>query len=116
MKTFIGSMLFAFFLLAVIPSDPWADSDATASEKKGREYLMLTGCLERGRAADHYLVVGQDGSTWELEGSSRKFAANVGKSVRVAGPVVEGRGLVRDGAADGNLHVAKLKKVSETCP
>jgi hypothetical protein len=116
MKTTIGSVLFALFLLAVIPRAPWAESDAEASENRGREYLTLIGCLQKGRAADQYLVMGEDGSTWELEGNSRKFAAHVGQSVRIAGPVVGGRGLARDGAADGNLHVAKLKKVSGTCP
>ena len=116
MKTMIASVLFALFLLAVTPGAPWAERAAKASEYRGREYLTLTGCLQKGRGADQYLMVGEDGSTWELEGNSRKFAAHVGQSVRIAGPVVAGRGLARDGAADGNLHVAKLKKVSRTCP
>ena len=116
MKTMIASVLFALLLLAVISGALRADSAAATSENRGREYLTLIGCLQKGRAADQYLVVGEDGSTWELEGNSRKFAAHVGQSVRIAGPVVAGRGLARDGAADGNLHVAKLKKVSRTCP
>ena len=89
----------------------------------------VTGCLQKGHEPGESLITGEDGKTWELSSKTVKLDEHVGHQVTVTGSATreskaqekaEGKkeGQIENAAskeAYGDLRVADLKMVSETC-
>lgn len=94
---------------------------STNNASKGKSYLKVAGCLQAGEGVDEYLLVGEDGSTWELKRNGAKLAPHIGQLVEVAGPVLEESHRNgkeehgKDAAERGRLRVSKFKTIGETC-
>jgi len=89
----------------------------------------VTGCLQKGDAADEFAITGKDGKTWELRSKTVKLAEHVGHTVTVTGvrhhetkaeeakeEKAEGKESKEAEAKEaGDLRVTGLKMVSESC-
>ncbi len=82
MKATIALAIFALFAFA---GSPLATASSTTRNLDDRD---VTGCLEKGANPEHYQLMAQDGSTWQVkDGRYVSLAPYVGESVTVAGPV-----------------------------
>ncbi len=82
MKATIAIAVFALFAFV---GSPLATASSTTRNLDDRE---VTGCLEKGANSEHYQLLAQDGSTWQVkDGRYVSLAPYVGESVTVAGPI-----------------------------
>ena len=117
--------------LAQEPAKPDNTKDAPAqqNQKPATASKTVTGCLQKGDEPGESLITGEDGKTWELSSKTVKLDEHVGHQVTVTGSATreskaqekaEGKkeGQIENAAskeAYGDLRVADLKMVSETC-
>ena len=82
----------------------------------------LIGCLQRGD--DEYVLLADDGRTWELKGNSVKLDEHIGHTVIVTGVVSDPathatkgntKGEIKVHGGYGYMAVSKLAFVNETC-
>ncbi|MGB8887290.1 MAG: hypothetical protein WCC87_11235 [Candidatus Korobacteraceae bacterium] len=86
MKATIAIMVFALFAFA---GSPLASASSTTRNADDRE---VTGCLEKGANPEHYQLMAQDGSTWQVkDGRYVSLSPYVGENVTVAGPASSAR-------------------------
>ena len=64
MKATIAIMVFALFAFA---GSPLASASSTTRNSDDRE---VTGCLEKGANPEHYQLMAQDGSPWQVKDAS----------------------------------------------
>jgi len=80
-----ATMAIAVFALFALAGSPLAVASSTTRNLDDRE---VTGCLEKGASPEHYQLMAQNGSTWQVkDGRYVSLAPYVGESVTVAGPV-----------------------------
>src|SRR5438270_7952486 len=99
-------------------------ANAQKGEKKAAS-KTVTGCLQKGDEADEFSLTGDDGKLYDLRSSSVKLSDHVGHKVTVTGNFKpEGYEKDEDEAKEnkeggkkeaGDIKVAKLKMVSESC-
>jgi hypothetical protein len=110
----------AFTIFALMAS-------AQQGEKKGGG-KTVTGCLQKGDEADEFSLTGDDGKMYDLRSSAVKLSDHVGHKITVTGSFKpEGYKKDEDEAKEnnekkengkkeaGDIRVAKLKMVSESC-
>ena len=96
-----------------------------SQDKMGGQAMSVTGCLKQGHEAGGYYLMTKDGKIYELSGK-QDFAKHVGHTVTVAGSeammsktdedkMMEHEKMEADGKPYADLHVTKMKHVSETC-
>jgi hypothetical protein len=82
----------------------------------------VTGCLQKGD--DEYVLLADDGGTWELKGNSVKLDGEIGHTVVITGIVSDPemhatKGNTNDKQKErrgyGYINVSKLTLVSNTC-
>jgi hypothetical protein len=114
--------------LSAQASSDQADSPG-AQEKQARKLATqtktITGCLQKGYEPDEFSITGEDGKVWGLRSSAVKLDGHLGHKVTVSGLITHESkaGETKKGKAErvpgsdesGDLRVASLKMVSETC-
>lgn len=126
MRINAGAALLALSFLAFVSGSAWGWAGPTTSIRKGQEYLTVNGCLQNGVGAEKFVLVGADGSIWDLDSNAGKLARHVGQSVTVAGPILKPdphsakealnqRSAANEGPAHGKLQVKKVKIANESC-
>src|SRR5437016_13556391 len=71
----------------------------------------VTGCLQKGDAADEFAITGEDGKTWELRSSTVKLTDHVGHQVTVTGaPTRETKAEERKEKKEGSVENAAGKE------
>lgn len=108
--------------------DNMQNSQTEMSKNSGGPHHMVTvtGCLKKGNESGGYFITGQDGNTYELTSKGVNLSEHVNHTVSVTGHVMpgsqeqEGKMEMNEKAeSSGNqysdLHVSKLKMVSESC-
>jgi hypothetical protein len=115
-------------LRAAQSSPDQADSFGT-QEKQARKLATqtktITGCLQRGSEPDEFSITGEDGEIWGLRSSAVKREGHLGHKVTVSRLIThesKARGAKKGkterapgSEESGDLRVATLKMVTETC-
>jgi hypothetical protein len=110
-------------------SSPDQVNSPGAQEKQARKLApqtkTITGCLQKGYEPDEFSITGEDGKVWGLRSSAVKLGAHLGHKVTVSGLITHESktGETKNGKTEGargnnesgDLRVASLKMVSETC-
>ena len=123
----IGVALACGLLLVSVGSSA---QDTTSSGKSKAVIRTVTGCLAKGDSANEFVLNGKDGSTWNLNSDQVALADHVGHTVTVKGVVsnvtmhnmkeeakdaAAGAGVKKDNSERGDMQVASLKMVSNSC-
>ena len=122
--------LLAVATLAVVPACTLARTHSANSDKKASEIRTLTGCLQKGDAANEYALTAEDGSTWEVKSRTLKLSSHVGHTVTVTGVVshpelhkmkedakdeMKEHGMAKDAKEHGHIRATKMDMVSDSC-
>ena len=95
-------------------------------EKAAGAQHSVTGCLQKGDESEGYTITDKEGKVWELHGKQVKLGGHVGHTVTVTGTgtnmskaeeeKIEANEKKEYGEKEhADLHVSKLKMVSESC-
>jgi hypothetical protein len=110
--------------------NPARDRDDMAKQDSHSNVRTLTGCLQRGEGGDEYMLMGQDGSTWEMRSDAVDLASHVGQSVTITGAVphpdmhgmkedtrkeAQEHGMAKGSTEHGHLTVTNLSVVASRC-
>jgi hypothetical protein len=115
--------------LFILVGAGWALSQETTktTHKKTR---TLTGCLQKGDAADEYNLTTAKGSTWEIKSDTIQLVDHVGHTVKITGVVANAKahgmkedakeemkehGMDKHAAEHGHMTVTALSMVSDGC-
>lgn len=119
----IGTGAFAVILgLGVIGLASAQENSTTKPTIQGGT-RALTGCLQKGD--DEYVLLADDGGTWELKGNKVKLDGQIGHTVVITGVVVTdpathatkvtAKVAMKEHGGYGHMTVAQLTLVSNTC-
>jgi hypothetical protein len=126
MKAFV--VAFACALLFFASYSP--GQDTTSSGKSKAKERTITGCLAKSDSASKFILNGSDGSTWDVKSDQVALADHVGHTVTVKGVVsnvtahnmkeeakdaAASAGVKKDNSEHGDMDVASLKMVSNSC-
>lgn len=104
--------------------------DTDTGTKSKAEIRTITGCLEKGKKADEFMLKGDDGSTWEVRSSTVALGEHVGHEVSATGVVSHNKahnmkedakeaahdsGMTKSDNEYGHLKVTDVQMVSKTC-
>ena len=94
-------------------------ANAQQGDKKARR-MTVTGCLQKGDAAEEFAITGENGKNYELVSSTVKLAGHAGHKVRVTGTVIEDEDEESENPGQGEggsvrIQVTSLKMISEAC-
>jgi len=128
MKDRVGQPLFALATLALAAVFAVSFSSAQQMGTEGQKAPLqnVTGCLQKGSEPGGFNIVGEDGKIWELHSKKVALADHVGHTVSVTGSpekmsdaqeqkIESSENNEAAGKEHGDLRVAALKMVSETC-
>jgi hypothetical protein len=130
MKTTGIAMLLGLGLFLTAATSISLAQDTTSSGKSKTQARTITGCIAQGSSSDSYVLNGNDGSTWDLKSDKVAVADHVGHTVTIKGTVshvtmhnakeegkdaAAGAGMKKTNDEHGDLEVASLKMVSESC-
>jgi hypothetical protein len=119
-------------LVLVASATSWTVAQDDDSDTKSKsEVRTLTGCLAKGDSADEFLLIANDGSTWEIHRNSAvNLDDHVRQTVTVTGAVsnktmhnlkedakntaADAR-VKKDNTEHGHLKVTDVQKVSDSC-
>lgn len=123
----VAALLISLFGMALQAQEAAAPATSTAKAKPAA--IKVTGCLQKGDAADEFAITGENGKTWELRSTSVKLVDHVGHTVTITG--VRGHETKAEEAKEektepkeskeaeakeaGDLRVTNLDMVSESC-
>src|ERR1700730_8874706 len=79
----VAALLISLFGMALQAQDAAAPATGTAKAKPAA--IKVTGCLQKGDAADEFAITGENGKTWELRSTSVKLGDHVGHTVTITG-------------------------------
>jgi hypothetical protein len=110
-------------------SSPEQAASSGAQEKQARKLATqtktITGCLQKGYEPGEFSIAGEDGKVWGLRSSAVKLDGHLGHKVTVSGLITHESkaGDTKKGNTErvpgndesGDLRVASLKMVSQTC-
>jgi hypothetical protein len=123
-----GLIAILMFASAAVFARP-ADND---NDKENGKVRTLTGCLQKGDGANEYVLMGKNGSTWELRSDSVDLAPHVGHTVTITGTAstihakahemkegtkdeMKEHGMDKNATEHGHLKVTNLEMVSKNC-
>ena len=118
----IGTGAFAVILVMGLVGFASAQENSTTKPTTHNSTRALTGCLQEGD--DEYVLLADDGGTWELKGNSVKLDGQIGHTVIITGVVsdlamhgtkVNTKGEMKEHGGYGYMTVSKLTLVSNTC-
>ena len=95
-------------------------------EKTEHSRQNVTGCLQKGHEPGGFVLVADDGKTWELTSSGVKLADHIGHKVTVTGSRIHESKMQEEkrekdekkeagGREYGDLKVNSLEMVSSSC-
>lgn len=99
-----------------------AQENETAKSTIHKSTRALTGCLQK--SDDEYVLLADDGGTWELTGNSVKLDGQIGHTVVITGVVsdsamhptkVNTKAEMKEHGGYGYMMVSKLTLISNTC-
>lgn len=116
-------------LLLACVSSAWmlAQDNDTKGKDKTRS---VTGCLQKTSHNNEYLLVANDGSSWNVESDTVTLGDHVGHTVTVTGAVANSTahnmkedtkdmahdtGMKKSNSEHGKLNVTELQMVSDSC-
>jgi hypothetical protein len=127
MKNLAISLALGILLLASVS----LAQDTTSSGKSKSKDRTITGCLQtNGSGPDKFVLMGNDGSTWDLKSDSVVLADHVGHTITARGTVsnvtmhnakeqakdeAAAAGMKKTNDEHGDLEVATLRVVSKSC-
>jgi hypothetical protein len=126
----VFTLLVSLSALAQYGQDNNAKPDAQESpaKKSAKATKTVTGCLQKGDEPGEFSIQGEDGKVWGLKSSSVKLEEHLGHKVTVTGSAskesrAEGKKEKKEGEVEkasnkeeyGDIRVASLKMVSDTC-
>lgn len=104
---------------------------AQSSDTKGKgSTRSVTGCLQKTSEANEFLLLGNDGSSWEVKSDAVTLADHVGHEVTATGTVSHAKahdmkedskdmahdaGMDKHNAEHGHMKVTDLQMVSTSC-
>jgi hypothetical protein len=127
MKANIAMAFLALFMFASTAGLATAQDTTKTTHKKTR---VLTGCVQKGDAANEYKLTTAKGGTWEIKSDSLKLGDHVGHTVTITGVVsnatlhgakedakaeAKEHGMDKDSTEHGHMTVTYLKMVSDSC-
>ena len=101
LKIAIGMLTIA---MMAVPGSTVAQDSTDDSTK------IATGCLEKNRIANIYLLTDEKGKLWELRSKTLRLGPHVGQTITVTGAIPKG-----NAAAQNYLLVTKLEMVRDNC-
>jgi hypothetical protein len=131
MTTKLNRVLLCFMLAGLTTS--WAAAQEQISDSKSKsDVRTISGCLTKGDSADEFMLTGNDGSTWEVRGSTSgvDLAGHVGHTISATGVVsnatahnlkedakdtAKDTGMKKDNTEHGHLKITDVQMVSESC-
>jgi hypothetical protein len=127
MKNVVVSLALGVLLLASVS----LAQDTTSSGKSKSKDRTITGCLQtNGSGSDKFILIGNDGSTWDVKSDSVVLADHVGHTITATGTVsnvtmhnakekakdeAAAAGMKNTNDEHGDLEVATLRMVSKSC-
>ena len=128
MKIKIAMAVLALFMFTgTIGLASAQDTTKKTTHKKTR---TLTGCLQKGDAANEYKLTTEKGGTWEIKSDTVTLGDHVGHTVALTGVVSNAKmhgmkedakaeakehGVDKDSTEHGHMAVTQLKMVSDSC-
>ena len=79
----VAALLISLFGMALQAQEAAAPATGTAKAKPAA--IKVTGCLQKGDAADEFAITGENGKTWELRSTRVKLVDHVGHTVTITG-------------------------------
>jgi len=120
--------VFLCLLLACMMS-AWTLVQADDTKDKGST-RTVTGCLQKTDKPNEFLLIGNDGSNWEVRSDTVSLADHVGHTVTATGDVsnstahnmkedtkdiAHDAGIKKHNAEHGHLKVTDVQMVSHSC-
>ncbi len=115
-----------FILLAfALALSAYVTPTASAQEKMAGGKTTVTGCLQKGDEPGEYSITGEDGKTYGLRSKAVNLSQHLGHKVTITGTLRPESAEKEKGEAEehekkeaaeaGDIRVADLKMVSDTC-
>lgn len=97
-------LLTASLISATLPAQTESDKPATTSSAANPNVTKVTGCLQAGKKAGTFKLMGDDGTTYMLRSKSTNLSEHVGHTVTVSGRVMTGenKAAANGGATQSN--------------
>jgi hypothetical protein len=101
-----------------------------AQDKDKDATRTVTGCLQKTDHANEFLLIGNDGSSWEVRSNAVSLADHVGHTVNATGVVsnstahnmkedtkdmAHDAGIKKHNAEHGHMTITDLQMVSHSC-
>jgi hypothetical protein len=91
----VGALLLSFLLipavLAAQSSGPNAqDNNGSMSSNPAKSGTSVTGCIQAGKKAGTFKLMGDDGTTYLLRSKTTNLSEHVGHTVTISGHVMNG--------------------------
>lgn len=132
MKSKINSLLLGFMLVVLALS--WAVAQDTSVDTKSKsDTRTITGCLSKGdnsASSNEYLLMANDGSTWEVRSDTVSLADHVGHQVSATGVVSNATAhnlkedakdaahdarMKKDNSEHGHMMITDVQMISDSC-
>jgi hypothetical protein len=127
MKNFVISLALSVILLASVS----LGQDTTSSGKSKSKDRTITGCLQtHGSGPDKFILMGNDGSIWDVKSDSVVLADHVGHTITATGTVsnvtmhnakeqakdeAAAAGMKKTNDEHGDMQVSSVTMVSKSC-
>lgn len=115
-------------LILVCTASAWVMANDSDKGKSGTR--TVTGCLQKTDHANEFLLIADDGSSWNVKSKTVSLAEHVGHTVTATGAVsnktahnlkedtkdiAHDTGMKKNNAEHGDLKVTDVQMVSESC-
>lgn len=116
-------------LVIACTASMWTLAQSSDSKDKGST-RTISGCLHKTDEAKEFMLVGNDGSTWEVRSDTVSLADHVGHEVSATGVVsnstahnmkedtkdmAHDAGVKKNNSEHGHMKITDLQMVSESC-
>jgi|ERR1700683_1113234 len=113
LKLAIAAVTLATTGLMASPGIARAQDDASDSTQ------MVTGCLQKGAAANTYTLDDENGKLWDLRSKTVQLGPHVGHTVSITGTIPQKskdeNQTSGDTSPQNDLRVTSLTMISDTC-
>ena len=116
-ESYIAVMCSVLLFVTGFHAAPFA---AQSLPDRTTQTMTITGCIQKGYESHEFQITGEDGKVWGLRSSAVKLDVGLGHRVTVSGLITHelkpGEMNTASGKQEsGDLRVASLTMVSETC-